>query len=101
MRRPSPFRPGPVTFALVVWLACEVLVFALVAGRIGLGGAILIGIVTTLIGLTMLRRIGTGAIRSLRQAVAGAEPRPGAMLDGSLAALGAALLILPGFLSDL
>ena len=99
-RRPS-LSPGPLTIVLVVWLAGEVLAFVFVASRVGLGGAILIGIATTLIGLMTLRRIGTSAIASLRQAVAGVEPKPGAMLDGSLAALGATLLILPGFLSDL
>jgi UPF0716 protein FxsA len=90
-----------LTIVLVVWLACEVLAFVFVASRVGLGGAILIGIATTLIGLMTLRRISAGALRSLRQAIAGTEPKPGAMLDGALAALGATLLILPGFLSDL
>jgi UPF0716 protein FxsA len=90
-----------VTIVLVVWIACEVLAFMFVASRIGLSGAILIGLITTFIGLMTLRRISAGAIRSLREAIGGAEPKPGAMLDGALAALGAALLILPGFLSDL
>jgi UPF0716 protein FxsA len=101
MQRSLSFRPGPLTIGLVVWLVGEVGAFLFVVQRIGLGGAVLVGIATTFLGVAMLRRVGQGAITSLRRAVQGAEPSPGAMLDGSLAALGAVLLILPGFLSDL
>jgi UPF0716 protein FxsA len=101
MRRPFRFRPGPLALGLCVWLACEVAAFVIVAQHVGFGGAILIGIATTILGLVTLRRVGMSAIRNLKRAFDGAQPTPGAMLDGALAALGATLLILPGFLSDL
>jgi UPF0716 protein FxsA len=101
VRRLFVIRPGAVTLALVVWLGCELLAFVLVLGKIGWTGAVLVGVASTVLGLAMLRRVGASAIRSLRRSVQGAQPTPGGMLDGSLAALGAVLLILPGFLSDL
>ena len=98
--RPRP-RPRTLTLGICVWLICEVIAFLAVADHVGIAGAIGIGILTTLMGLAMLRRIGVNAIRSLKCALDGAEPTAGSLLDGSLAALGAVLLILPGFLSDL
>lgn len=83
------------------WVLAEVLLFSLVVHEIGLGGAILLGIITSLIGVTTLRRLGQGAIRTLRASVGGQIAGNGAVLDGTLAALGALLLILPGFVSDL
>jgi UPF0716 protein FxsA len=73
---------------------------------IGFAGAILVCILTSLAGLSTLRRAGPSAILRLWQAVVGrtSEQRRlsrEAVLDATLAGLGAMLLILPGFVSDL
>jgi UPF0716 protein FxsA len=90
-----------VKLLLAGWLLSEVLLFALVVREAGLGGALVLGIVTSLIGVTSLRRLGRGAIGTLRTAMGGQAAPEGALLDGVLAALGAFLLIVPGFVSDL
>lgn len=100
-RRLFRIRPGAVTLVLAVWVGCELVAFFLVVNRFGWTGALLIGVVTTVLGLAMLRRVGASAFRSLRRSVQGGQATPGGLIDGSLAALGAALLIMPGFLSDL
>ena len=83
----------------VLTLLAEVLVFVAVVDWLGLGPALLIGLGSTLLGLSRLRTLGTAAFRRLRAAEARA-PREDAFIDAALAALGAVLLILPGFVTD-
>lgn len=83
------------------WAVSEIIAFALVVKILGFGGAVLLSLAASLIGLITLRRIGSEATRRLRTALAGGTPPQGALLDGVLEGLGAVLLILPGFVSDL
>ena len=94
-------RPGALTLALALWLVLEFVAFWIVVDRIGLAGACLVGLAATLAGIVILRHVGRGAIDGLRRAAEGGAPQEGALLDGVLAAAGGALLILPGFVSDL
>jgi UPF0716 protein FxsA len=90
-------------FGLGLWLFSEIFVFGLVADVIGLGGAILATLLTSLIGAAVLSRLGRTAREALMAAVASGRSmqlRPEALQSGAFAALGAVLLILPGFLSD-
>jgi UPF0716 protein FxsA len=98
----------PVLFVtyLAVWLGAELVAFAIVVHLIGFAGAILACILTSLAGLSTLRRTGLSAILWLRRAVARRTSEQSvlsrdAVLDGALAGLGAMLLILPGFVSDM
>lgn len=95
-----------------LWLAAELAAFAAVAHAISFAGAILACILTSLAGFATMRRLGLSAALRLRQTMArkasGPKGQSGpsglskeALLDGSLAWLGAVLLILPGFVSDL
>jgi UPF0716 protein FxsA len=90
---------------LALWLSAELVAFAVVASTISFAGAVLACILTSLAGLATLRRIGLTAAWRLRQALMRKEAGSGglsreALLDGTLAGLGAVLLILPGFVSD-
>ncbi|HEY5226778.1 MAG TPA: FxsA family protein [Methylovirgula sp.] len=89
---------------LGLWLFGELVAFSLVAHAIGLDGAIVATVLTSLAGAWLLHRLGVSA----RQTVLGllnsgggvrrfAPERLGAGLS---AGFGAVLLILPGFLSD-
>lgn len=106
MRQPIVRLPVLFVTYLALWLGAELVAFAAVVHLIGLAGAILACILTSLAGLSTLRRIGLSAILRLRQAVATTTSEQSglsreAVLDGTLAGIGAALLILPGFVSDL
>jgi UPF0716 protein FxsA len=90
----------PVTTAIFAWLFSEIITFVLVVRTIGLIGAIVVGVLTSLLGAAMIRRVGAEALAALRQALDGQQPREGALLDGALSALGGVLLVLPGFVSD-
>ena len=92
--------PGGLKGAILAWIVAEILVFVAVAHLIGLGGAILLGLLTTVLGVLTLRRVGLDAARSLRATVDGRQPKDGALLDGMLTALGALLLIWPGFIAN-
>jgi UPF0716 protein FxsA len=105
MRQPLVRLPALFVTYLAVWLGAELVAFATVVHLIGFAGAILVCILTSLAGLSTLRRAGLSAIVRLRQAVAGrTSAQRGlsreAFLDSTLAGLGAVLLILPGFVSD-
>lgn len=96
MRRP------PLTATLFVsWLVSEVAALFLVVEAIGWTGALGLALLTSLLGLVILRRLGIGAARSLKQAIEGAPFSNGRIFDGILTALGAVFLVMPGFVSDL
>src|SRR3984893_9654086 len=106
MRQPIVRLPVLFVTYLALWLGAELAAFAAVVHLIGFAGAILACILTSLAGLSTLRRVGLSAVLRLRQAVARRTSEQSglsreAVLDGTLAGLGAVLLILPGFVSDL
>ena len=92
--------PGLFSLTLIAWFVIEVAAFYLVVAAIGFWGAVGIGIVTSLAGVELFRHIGRQAGDGIRASAAGETPRGGAVLDGTLATIGATLLILPGFASD-
>ena len=94
-------RPPLFLIAILSCLLIEFAAFSLVAHLIGLSGAILLGLASTLAGIGLLRGIGRGAARHVKNMLEGRETPNGRMLDGALTAFGAILLILPGFASDL
>lgn len=106
MRQSAVRLPVLLILYASLWLAAEVAAFSFVVRSIGFVGAILACILTSLAGLAMLRRLGVSAALRLRQAVVKKGQDQGvlskeAMLDGTLSGLGAVLLIIPGFVSDL
>lgn len=95
---------SPIKLALLLWLVLEVLAFSLVAQAVGVPRAILLGVMSSLLGLILLRRAGTSALMKLRANVSGRllnEGDKGHFLDEILATVGALALLLPGFLSDI
>ncbi len=94
--------PRRVLLGLTIWLVAELCAFAFVVSVLGVAGAILLGLITTLMGFSLLRRLGQNAAASFKQALgAGSHSlTPESMVDGTMAGIAGVLLILPGFLSD-
>jgi len=92
--------PGLLAGTLLAWLALECVAFYLVVAAIGFWGAVAVGLLTSLAGVELFRHVGRQAVDGLKATAAGDAPREGAFLDGTLATIGATLLILPGFASD-
>ncbi len=98
--------PAVIVAYLALWLGAELAAFGAVVHAIGFMGAVVLCLLTSIAGLAMLRRMGVSALLRLRQAAAknAGAPNPLSrekLADGALAGLGAVLLILPGFVSDL
>ena len=88
-------------FGLCAWLGLEFAAFIALAQNIGFGGALLLGLTTSLAGFALLRQTGREALEYLRSSISGVRSQQGDMVDGLFRALAAVLLILPGFISDL
>ncbi len=88
-------------FALLFWLAAEIVAYGIVIQRFGIAVAVLIGVASLGLGVIALKRLGLGFGASL--AAGGRDPEAlwGMFKRLGLTALGAILLILPGFLSNL
>src|SRR5579863_10251236 len=95
---------GALVAGLAAWVFAELLVFGLVADWIGVGGAILVTLLTSFLGVVLLRRLSQSARDALKAAFADPSGSirfaPETLQSGFSAGLGAVLLILPGFLSD-
>ena len=90
---------------LVLWLFGEFLAFSLVAQIVGVSGAIITMIATSLAGALLLHRIGSAARKELFSMLSQRGEQSGwfapeRLRAGLLASIGAILLILPGFLTD-
>jgi UPF0716 protein FxsA len=78
----------------------EVLAFIEVGEAIGWLPALLLLIGTSLLGAQLLRIQGRAAIERVSLAISGQRPSADAAIDGALGFLGAALLLVPGFVTD-
>jgi UPF0716 protein FxsA len=83
------------------WALAEVLVYVLVAMQIGVGWTILLTLATTAVGMSLLAKQGTRAVSELRERARTRQSSGRALGDAGLGAVGALLMVLPGFLGDL
>jgi UPF0716 protein FxsA len=89
-----------LAYVLAAWLLIEVAAFILVVELFGVMAAVALGLGTTLLGLSDVKRLFVYLrTRASQPRAKGAGNK--LVLDGALQALGAALLILPGFASDI
>jgi UPF0716 protein FxsA len=90
-----------VLLLIAGWLGAELAMLSLVVSVVGWSGAAALGILTSLAGFIMIRDVGRRAMDSLKSGFRGGRIGSGPVLDGSLQGIGAILLILPGFVTDL
>lgn len=105
--RRYPFYPGSVRLMpilLVLFVAvpiAEIAVFLAVGDRLGIVLTLVIVVATAVIGSALVARQGRGAIAGIQAAVARGQ-LPGAELaHGAMILVAAALLITPGFITDM
>ena len=85
---------------LITWVAAELYVIVLVAEAIGLLLTIVLLIAAAPFGVWAMRSVGRVVWRRFNQALAEGRPPGREVADGVLVVLGGALLILPGFITD-
>jgi UPF0716 protein FxsA len=86
---------------LILWPVLEVFVAIALAGAIGWLATILLLIASWPIGTWAMRSQGRAALRRLGDAVAAGRPPGREVFDGALVLIGGALLIVPGFITDI
>jgi UPF0716 protein FxsA len=89
-----------VFLGLLVWAFAEIYVFVEVARAISFPLALLLLVGTSVIGGSVLRREGRRAWSRIRQTIAAGRTPAAEITNGSLVVLGAALLLVPGFIGD-
>jgi len=92
------FRILAVLFIIVPIL--EIWVLTQVAGGIGWLNAISLVIVVSAVGAWMVKQQGLGAIRRVEQRLAEGSLPSKELVDGVLIAVGGALMLTPGFITD-
>jgi UPF0716 protein FxsA len=90
----------PILLGFVLYAAVEIAAVVAVASWLGIGWTLLLLLGLSLLGALLLRREGTRAWRSFRAGVAEGRPPGREALDGVLVLLGAVLIVLPGFVTD-
>lgn len=87
----------PLLLVPVLWLAGELLVIILIAGKIGAWPSIAWLIAAALLGIALIRGQQISMLGGIAR---GMRPHPDDLREGSFRVLAALLLIIPGFLSD-
>ena len=78
----------------------ELYVFFQVATAIGFLNAVGVAVLSTIIGMALVKRAGIGLWRRASQRMAAGEPPDNEMVDGLFVLIAGLLFIAPGFLSD-
>ena len=90
----------PILLGIVLYVAVEIAAVVAVASWLGIGWTLLLLFGLSLLGLVLLRHEGSRSWRSFQLAVADGRPPGREVLDGMLVLLGAVLIVLPGFVTD-
>lgn len=90
-----------LVLALIVVPIVEIAVIVQVGSLIGVLPTIVLLLVESLLGAWIVKREGARAWRSLRAATAAGRLPDRELLDGALVVVGGALLLAPGFVTDL
>ena len=84
----------------IIWVVLELIVFVLVAKVVGLTAAILLVILSMIIGSGMMRSEGYHILRQTREDMMDGKSPAGGMLESLSVALGGFLMIIPGFITS-
>ena len=85
---------------LVLWPLAELYVIIKISEAIGFLWMLLLLLASWPVGWRLIRHEGRAALRRLRDALAAGRAPTNEVLDGTLVLVGAALLLVPGFITD-
>lgn len=85
---------------LIVAPIVEIAVFVQVGEWVGYGPAILLLILVSVLGVWLVKHQGTGVLRRMRSELQAGRVPTAELIDGVLILAAGALLLLPGFVSD-
>jgi len=87
--------------AVLIVVAAEIYGFDLVASRVGVGNTFLLTIVTSVIGMVMMRFEGRKVLEDSRARMNAGQVPGRNLVDGLCVFIGGILLVVPGFLTDI
>ena len=92
---------GLIIFAAIVLLLwAEITVFGLIGGAVGVLVTIVGVFITAAIGIRLFRHFGRGTMRRMAEANAAGKPPVTEVADGIAIMIAAALLLVPGYVTD-
>ncbi|MGH3547923.1 MAG: FxsA family protein [Pseudonocardiaceae bacterium] len=91
----------PVLLVLLAAIIVELTVLIAVSHAIGVLATIGLLILTSLVGVALLRREGTRTLGAFVEAIRARKPPHRELLDGMLITAAGVLVVVPGFVSDL
>ena len=93
-------RVGWIGVGVLAAAVVEIVVLVVVAKLLGVGLTVLLVLATMLVGGWLLRREGLRAWRAMRRAAMEQRPVGPDVSDGLIGLVGAVLLLVPGFVTD-
>lgn len=90
----------PLLLLFIAVPLIEIGLFIQVGGLIGLWPTLAVVLVTAVVGSTVLRRQGVGALNAIQAQVAAGKDPSAQLAQGALLLLGGLLLLTPGFFTD-
>lgn len=86
---------------IIATILIELAIFILVGNAIGLFPTLLFVIASALVGMYLLKNIGTNSIKAVQESIQTGQPPAVAVIHSFLTFIGSILLIVPGFLSTI
>lgn len=90
----------PFRFLLIALALGEIATFILVGKALGVFATLGLTLLSTIAGITLLRRQGVSTLTRLRADIHARRAPAGPLAEGAMLAAGAALMIVPGFLTS-
>ena len=84
----------------ILWVIAELLVFVVVADLIGFFGAILLIVLSMLLGGSLMRWQGVENLRKVHERAARREPPQTTMIHAAAIVMGGLLMVIPGFITS-
>ena len=86
---------------LLILMFAEIAMFIFIGTKIGLLPTLLMIAATSFIGMFIVKKAGLQSFRKIQQDVVTGNAPGAALIEGALFVIGAILLLVPGFISDL
>lgn len=87
--------------AVLLIVVAEIYGFDLVASRVGAGNTFLLTVVTSVIGMVMMRFEGRKVLEDSRARMNAGQVPGRSLVDGLCVFIGGILLVVPGFITDI
>ena len=84
----------------IAFILAEITAIILVGNWFGVFPTLLLLIATSALGVYLLKKRGTQSLKEIQSSIANGQPPGVALMEAFMMFVGAVLLILPGFLSD-